>query len=355
MSHRFYLTAALLFACLFSSCKKDATTELEGDWLFPIAKGALSLNSVSSLKNLNYHIQIPAQSIAQPVNIPVSSPGLRLNHVGPFPIQITDWLHRLDVDTLEFSGSLNNFFPVPIGAGTQVVMRTSRDTSGSANIAGTANIPALVQPGGLFSFDIRVLNKTLNDSVYFFLENFSAPAYNSVTFSTTATTLDITLKVINAGYIQIYTGKTFRSDDTTEFSAGSGDQISSHTSGTLSDTATTGMINVFADNGLPANASIQLYFMDATKTRLLDSLFIGAGFNAGGGKTDGAGNPAYVASTLTRVQVSRMKLDHVKAAAYVVSRFQFNTIGYTGNIVAANRNPNLSIQLTGDLRLNIRF
>ncbi len=355
MNKLLLVSAFLLLAAGFSACKKGATAELEGDWLFPIAKGDLSINSLNSLKNLEYHIQIPAQSISQPVNIPVSSPGLQLQHVGPFPVQITDWLHRLDVDTLEFSGNLNNFFPVPIGAGTKVVMRTSADTSGTTNIAGTANIPATVLPGGLFSFDIKVLNKQLGDSVFFFLEEFNSPPYNNVVFSTTATQLNITLKVITASYAAIYTNKTFSSIDTTEFSAGSDDQLGVHTSGTLSDTATSGNINVFADNGLPANTIVQLYFLNSTKTQILDSLFVPESFTIAGGRTDGAGNATYVAPNSTKVPISRRKLDNIKQAAYVISNFRFNTIGFTGPYVSINRKPALTIQLTGDLKLNIRF
>src|ERR1051325_2345973 len=94
----------LLFLAIATSCNKDKTSEFDGDWLFPIAKGDLSINSLSQLKNLAYNIEVPPLSIGQPVNIPVSSPGLQLSHVGPFAVQITDWLHRIDVDTLAFTG-----------------------------------------------------------------------------------------------------------------------------------------------------------------------------------------------------------------------------------------------------------
>jgi hypothetical protein len=355
MKYRSLLLPALLLMLAAASCKKETSTELEGSWLFPIAKGALSLNSLSSLKNLKYHINIPAQSISQPVNIPVSSPGLRLAHVGPFPVQITDWLHRLDVDTLGFSGTLNNVFPIPIGAGTSVVMRTSRDTSGSGNIAGAAVINSNVPPGGQFSFDIQVLKKTLTDSVFFFLENFNSPPYSNVTFTTSATQLDITLHVLTASYVEIYTNRSYVSRDTTDFSAGSGDLTSSHSSGSLADTGIAGIINVFADNGLPSNSSIQIYFLDNSKARILDSLFFPTSFTVERGRTDGAGNPSYIASTSVKVPVSKLKLDNIKQAAFVISQFQFNTMNTPGPWVSANRNPSLAIQLTGDLKLNIRF
>jgi hypothetical protein len=349
------LTALALLLFVFASCKKDSTTEIEGAWLFPIAKGELSLNSLSTLKNLKYHIDIPPGSVGQPAFIPVSGPGLHLSHVGPFPVQITDWLHRLDIDTLDFSGTLANFFPISIGPGTRVVMRTSRDTSSDANIAGYAPIPNAVPAGQNFTFDIKVLNKTLGDSVFFFLENFNSPAYSGVTFSNTPTQLDVTLKVLTASYVEIYTGRTYISTDTTEFSAGTDDQIGGRTNGTLSDTSTAGVITVFTDNSLPANASIQIYFMDDSRTKAIDSLFTPTAFNVERGRTDGAGNPSYVASASIVVPVTRLKLDHVKQASYIVSKFQFNTMNTPGLYVSANKYPKLAIQLTGDLKLNIRF
>lgn len=349
------ILSALAFLIVFASCKKDATTEMEGAWLFPIAKGNLSLNSLSTLKNLKYHIDIPAESLGQPAFVAVSAPGLQLAHVGPFPVQITDWLHRLDVDTLDFSGTLANFFPIAIGPGTRVVMRTSRDTSSDANIAGYAPIPNTVPAGKDFTFDIKVLNKTLGDSIFFFLENFNSPAYTGVTFTNAPTQLDVTLKVLTASYVEIYTGRTYESSDTTEFSAGTDDQIGGRSNGTLSDTSVSGYLTVYTDNSLPANASIQIYFMDATRTRAVDSLFYPTAFNVERGRTDGAGNPSFVASASIVVPVTRLKLDHVKQASYIVSRFQFNTMNTPGLYVATNRNPKLAIQLTGDLKLNIRF
>jgi hypothetical protein len=349
------LTLLALLLVVFASCNKDSTTEMEGAWLFPVAKGNLSLNSMSTLKNLKYHVEVPPGSLGQPVQIAVSGPGLHLAHVGPFPVQITDWLHRLDIDTLDFSGTLANFFPITIGAGTRVVMRTSRDTSSDANVAGYAPLPTDVPAGQNFTFDIKVLNKTLGDSVFFFLENFNSPAYTGVTFTTTPTQLDVTLKVLTASYVEIYTGRTYVSSDTTEFSAGTDDQIGGRTNGTLSDTSVAGVITVYTDNSLPANASIQIYFMDASRVKVIDSLFYPTAFNVQRGRTDGAGNPSFVASESIAVPVTRLKLDHIKLASYIVSKFQFNTMNTPGTYVAANKNPGLAIQLTGDLKLNIRF
>lgn len=342
---------AVLLAVTLASCSKDKTTDLEGEWLFPVAKGSLSINTISQLRDLEYHVRIPAPSINQPENIPVSSPGLRLAHVGPFPVRIIDWLKRMDVDTLEFTGSLQNFFPIPIGPGTIVTMRNTRDTI-AANIVGTAFIGQTVLPGQTFSFDISVRGKTLYDSVYFFLDNFNSPAYSNVTFSTTPTQLDVTLKVITASYAEFYTSKTFSSRDTLDFDASGRDDVTN--SSAISDTSTSGTINVFTDNGLPAAVTGQLYFLDAFRHTLLDSLFIG-NLNVVGGRTDLSGNTTYTDSRMAVVAISRQKLERIKAAKYVATAFTFSTMGYPGIYVAANRSSKLVIQFTGDLNLRIHF
>src|SRR5690606_19348499 len=168
-------------------------------------------------------------------------------------------------------------------AGTSISLRNSRDTAASS-IVGAATINQTVLPGEVFSFKIQVHNKSLGDSVFFYLDNFNSPAYTSVVFATTPAQLNITLNVVTASYVEVYTNKRFSSVDTVEFSAG----IEENT-GSLSDTALSGVVNVFSDNGLPANIEGQLYFLDESRTRVLDSFFIG-GLTIGGGQTDVAGN-----------------------------------------------------------------
>jgi hypothetical protein len=344
-------TATLLFlVAMTASCKKDKTNDLEGAWLFPIAKGNLSINSFSDLKNLRYQIEVPALSIGQPINIPISSPGLHISHVGPFPVLITDWLHRVDIDTLKFSGSLNNFFPIPIGEGTVVSMRNSRDTS-AASIVGVATIASPVEPGESFGFDIEVYNKTLGDSVFFFLDNFNSPPYNNVVFATTPARLEIQLNVVTAKYVEIYTNKSFSARDTSAFSTNSENVDNS---GGLSDTSLSGVINVFTDNGLPANVSGQFYFLDESRTQVLDSFFL-SNLIIGGGQTDAAGSTTFVSSKKAVVPVTRKKLNNMKRARYVATHFELNTSDYSGPYVRANKGPRLSIQFTGDLNILIWF
>jgi len=347
------LLTGLLVVITLAGCQKDQLSTVYGDWLFPIAKGSISLYTLKELRNLQYDIDIPALSIGQPVGIPISAPGLQIDHVGPFAVQISPWLHRMDIDTLEFSGSLHNIFPIPIGAGTRISMRRTRDTA-AGNIVGSTTVLTNVPPGSLFSFNIRVMNKTIGDSVYFFLDNFTSPPYNNVVFTNASTQLSIKLKVITASYVEAYTGKTFSSIDTSDFSTNTDDQLSNGTGGTLSDTGVSGYINVFADNKLPANVTFQLYFMNEGKTAIIDSLFISR-LMVGGAMTDFTGMPLNTVSTAEKVLITRKKINNMKKARYAITDFRVNTNGYLPPVVRANKQAKLDIQLTGDLNLKISF
>jgi len=352
MKRALILVSLLTFGGLLivAGCSKDRKTELQGNWLFPLAKGELSINSISTLENLEYNVDIPAFSLGVPENVSVSSPGLQISHVGPFALQIADWLRRVDIDTLEFTGSLQNFFPVPIGAGTRITMRNRRDTT-ATSVVGSMTIASDVAPGATFSFGINVYQKSLIDSVYFYLDEFRSPAYSNVVFSTTPSHLRIRLGVVSASYIEIYSNKRFSSTDTLEFNAGSDESISQTP---LADTATRGELKVFADNGMPAAVSGQIYFLDNSRTRVLDSLFNGD-LVIGAGQTNTAGATTFTNSTRQSVAVSHKKLENIKAAAYIATRFTVSSQGVIPPYVGANRSASLRLQFTGDLNINVRF
>jgi hypothetical protein len=348
------LLLMLLFPVMLLSCSKDQHTTTNGDWLFPVAKGSLSLTSLSELKNLKYSVQIPAISIGQPVGVPVSSPGLSIAHVGPFALQITPWLKSIDIDSLEINTTLRNIFPIPIGAGTQISIRNSKDVSGNGNIIGSTIIANDVAPNAQFSIDFKAANKTFGDSVFFFLDNFVSPPYKNVVFAITPTELVVTLKVITASKVELYSNKVFSSVDTMEFKAGDEDNLGGGTGGAISDTSVSGFLNVFLDNGLPAHVSFQAYFLDAGKTQIIDSLFT-TDLKVAGANTDAAGTPLAIVSTVTKVNITQGRINNIKKAAYTVTRLHFNTLGYTAPWVTANKNAKLDVQITGDLNIKIRF
>lgn len=341
----------LAFPLLFS-CNKDGYGSSEGAWLFPIAKGEFSLATLRNLRNTNYSATINPSNIGQPIGVVVNSPGLALDHVGPFAFRINDWLKRVDIDSLSISVSLDNAFPIPIGAGTIISIRNTNDVISNANIVSSVRIQQDILPGQRFAFDLKVLNKTLYDSVYFALDSFRSPPYNNVTFNTTPTLLQASLSIITSHYVEVYANKTISSKDTFEFDSGNQDNLGNNTGGIIHDSDVNGYLNVFLDNSVPANGKLQMYFLDATRTILLDSMFdFPITFLAV--ETDAAGTPQSVNSTLTKVPIRRGKLDNIRQAKYTITDFVVNTNSTSKPFVSANRQATLKMQFTGDLNIRI--
>ncbi|MBS1630721.1 MAG: hypothetical protein JST27_11755 [Bacteroidetes bacterium] len=349
------LLACLLLACAGISCKKDKSVNLDGHWLFPIAKGTFSLNSLSMFRNVQYHMEITAGDLHQPIETPVSSPGLAFNFIGPAKVPITDCIARIDVDTFSFSGVLTNQFPVTIGAGTLLVLRTSPDTTTNTNIAGFATVQNDIPPGSPYNFQVFIKDKILGDFVYLFLEHFSTPAFSNVRFHTQPSSLDIKIEVLKASYLELFSNRECLSEDTTEIDFNGQDQSASQTNGSLSDTAMSGNINAFGENSLPISARFQLYFLSSDKTKALDSLFPSGPFQVEPGSTDNTGNPVFTSRNKTSIPISRNKLNRIKQASYVASHLYMSTMGMSGPVQKANKSASLQLQLTGDLRLKIRF
>jgi hypothetical protein len=351
------LTLPLLaLLCLTAaSCKKDKQTNLEGDWLFPIAKTSFSLNSLEMFRKFSYQMELKPSDIHQPVGTPVSSTGLYIAYVGPATMPLMSCLARLDVDTLSFAGTFTNHFPVAVGAGTRLVMRTTADTTTATNIAGAVTVMEDIPPGGSFSFSVLVEHKILGERVYLYLDNFRTPAFSKVVFSSQPSTFDVRLDVFTASYAEMFTGRECMSEDTTEFSVGEKEQGGMQSGGVLSDTAMSGVINVFADNSLPCQGQWQLYFLNGDKSQVLDSLFYPAAFDIEAGRTSATGSPLNTASVMAKVPISRNKLERLKRAPFVVSRLRLSTMGMPGATVSADKTAALKLQLSGDLHLNIRF
>ena len=352
----------LLFSSLFTvflsflitSCSKDKQMTANGDWLFPIAKGELSIASLGELNNLTYTVNIPPVSLGQPVGVPVTSPGLTIDHVGPFALEITPWLHRIDLDSIEINAKLTNFFPIPIGAGTEISIRNTSDGAATTNVIGRTIITKDIATNEAFSVDFNSANTFFGDSVYFFLDHFRSPAFASIVFNPQPATLVVTLKVIKASLAQLYSDKEFSSIDTAAFKAGDTDNLGSGTGGVVSDTSVSGFINVFLDNSLPTNLSLQAYFLDESRTMVIDSLFTSL-MKIDGVITDAAGTPASTKSTVTKVNITQKRVNNIKKAAFVVTKITFDTKGNAKPIIAANRQAKLAIQLTGDLNIKITF
>ncbi len=354
------LLIVLLVLCstYWMSCQKTplgtgGSTPWKSSWLFPAVKGDVSLANLKELRNNKFTHLIPALSLGMPTGVPLNLPGVTINHVGPFPQRISSWLYRANIDSFDLDISLQNLFPIPIGAGTKIVFRNDADTLNPANIIYSYSIPNDVAPHETFTINLKVINKTIEDTVFIYLDQFTSPGGNNVVFDPQPSLLTVTLKVLIMKSIEIYSNKQFVSTDTLGVSFGSSLNNQQQNNG-LTDTTATGQVHVYLENYMPVNTGIQVYFLNADKTAVIDSLFTNR-LSIAGATTDGTGEPLNQTNSETGIEITADRIRNIKSSTYCIFNFKFDTNGYPPPKVVANTHARLKIQITGDLNININF
>jgi hypothetical protein len=353
-----YLIIALVLIIGASSCKKAPTGNSSGipwksSWLIPAIKGSLSLANLKELRDNEYTHEIPALSLGFPtgVQIPIIPP-ITINHIGPFAQQISPWLHKANVDSFDLDISLQNLFPIPIGAGTQVVLRNDRDSLNPANIIYTYTIPKDVAPNETFTINLKVINKSFEDTIFMYLDQFTSIGGTNVTFTPTPTLLTLKLKVLIMKSIEIYTNKSFESNEIIGLDLSSNSNSSSNSN--FSDTSATGNVTIYLDNLMPVNVGMQIYFLASDTITVVDSL-LSTPLTITGATTDIGGEPLNSTKSKSSIEVSVKRIENMKACKNIKFKFLFNTLGYPSTYVVANKNAKLLIQIVGDLNLDVKF
>ena len=359
MKKTLYFLAIAFFSILGgSSCKKAPTGNSSGipwksSWLIPAIKGSLSLANLKELRDNEFTHEIPALSLGFPTGVPIPIiPGISINHIGPFAQQISPWLHKANVDSFDLDISLQNLFPIPIGSGTQVVLRNDRDSLNPANIIYTYTIPKDVAPNETFTINLKVINKSFEDTIFLYLDHFTSIGGTNVTFTPTPTLLTLKLKVLIMKSIEIYTNKSFESSQimAVDLKPDSSDMNNPN----FTDTSATGKIGLFLDNAMPVNLGMQVYFLASDTITVVDSLF-STPLTIKGATTDAVGEPLNSTKSNSYIQVSVKRLQNMKGCKNIKFKFLFNTLGYPSTYVVANQNAKLSIQIVGDLKLDVKF
>lgn len=113
-----------------------------------------------------------------------------IDPLGKFPSQFRSMFTTDDGQTFvksaiiqEFKAraSFNNVFPIPIGAGTRIVIRDSENTD---NVLLTHPIDTDVAPGESYAIDIDIFDETeVSGTLEFFIIDFQSPGGDNVTFT----------------------------------------------------------------------------------------------------------------------------------------------------------------------------
>jgi len=149
--------------------------------------------------------------------------------------------------------------------------------------------------------------------------------------------------------VKFYSGKSKSIRDTSDFT------ISSNTNTQqVEDSTVAGKIVVYLDNAFPLNVVFQIYFLDATRRNVIDSLFVN-GIRLNAATTDVSGSPLDVQHGVDSVLISVKHFQNIKLAKFAVTSLDLNTLNNQSQEINANNETYLNIQILGDLKLNLHL
>ncbi len=354
-----YLLIALLGLCLTVSCQKFSLNPQKqpwsSEWLVPVLKTSFSLENLKSLQNSTVSFQLAPVSIGIPsIGVPITVPPFTINHIGPFAQPVADWLHKANLDSLRLTVKMQNMFPIIIDSSTLVVFRNDPDTNNAANILYSSVIGRDVLPNETFTLNVDVFNKSIEDTLYLYLDNFTSPGGSNITFNPQPSVITSTIKVIDVASMEIKTNHGFKFVDTvpTSFLLGQGLNTGSGQSLNLKglDSIATGLVHAFVDNGMSLNIDLQVYVLDVNQVKI-DSFFTNRATILGGNNNVSTGDPTHIETTDNLINLDKTKLGHLTQGSYYLFDFGMNSNGYPGTFVKMNRNAKVALQLVGDIKI----
>lgn len=330
------------------ACKKQVVDDspIQSNWLLPLIKGNLSLNELTKLEGESFEYQITPNDIGMPTNQPFSSPDLEIDFLGPFAIPIQDIIKYLKVDTIEIGMKIHNLFPVKFNSGFTITLRSSRDTTITNNILFSSTFSNALQSNGKDSLTLNITNVTMNDSVYFFIEDLQIDAFTNVIFNENIP-IEFSINKVRLNEIALFSNQSIDLADTVAFDPG---DLSSVYNSAINDSSVSGYFNFYTDNAMPIHSKMQMVFMKDAERK--DSVFENS-FILDGADVNGAGNPKDPVSKKNVVNIRKSKLKNIEGSNKIVYSFSINTNGYPVPYVVISKNNLLGLQIVSDLKLII--
>ncbi len=340
-----FILSGISLLLTVASCKK--IDSLQPDILAPLIKSTAKVEDIGQIRDKHFTQEFPAASIGSyPVGVLLASVApIEIDHVGPYPYTLSDTVTFVDIDTMNFSLTFSNSYPISVQAGTQVVFRSSSDVNSTANIIFAHIISHDIAPNTSYTIDTIITNKYLPATIYMSLDTFRSQGGNNVTFSSQPSVLDFEIRLLSTFTVGVKTNITLGVQDTTDVQF-SGDQNN------YNDSTVTGIVSIYISNSLPINLHFGLDFYD-DNYNYLTSLYQ-SDMVAVGGTTDVQGNPTSVAvEQRFDDTLSIVRINQIRSATHAVYRVTGDTNGYSGTEVVVGKNCALNIQIVGDLQINI--
>ena len=324
------------------SCTKDKYNDLpaSGNWLLPLLNGEFSPVSLTALNNKTFDFSVWADEIGLNSGEPVSSPiPITVTNAGSFPIETTDLVETLTLDSGQVNLNIMNNFPVTIKAGSVI----SLVTSGSAIPVIQLELPEDLAPGlnQSYSFDIR--QKHLNHELFLNVDKLIIDSFNYVHFDGSELRMSIQFVDLSVAELGIAAQKNYVIRDTVEFNSSMIEYDDYDKM--LTDSTINATINFTALNHLPVNVTFQVYFFDLATNEIIDSLF------SPNILVEAAENAAEPIEAQQKAKIYKSRIDRIKTATQVIYSLNLDTYQQHSGIKTITKEQTLSLKASGDIRI----
>lgn len=313
----------LLPACDFNPNEK-VVPAWEMEIFGPLVKADLNIQNISELEDLEAKGEIaPSDFGIVATGIVPATPGPGISSPS-IPVDLTDAFSSAVFETGELSFKITNEMQINIQSAT-IEFRSGAIAIISQPIS---NVPA----GGTYTSPITNLNNTsIVSPLNLRVLNYRTSGGN-VTDLSKKIIVEVFLRNVKVKSITVTAAEDFSITDTSDFSI-SGNKIESESVG--------GVFNTYITNNFPMNLQFQIYFTDASKTVVLDSLF------DSGDQTilAGAGEKKFV-TTINSTKLNNLNKAEFARMALKLSAPPSGTITIQDNIF-------VKAQVVGDLKVKL--
>ncbi len=336
------LFSALWLAVLLSSCEFTREPTLptwEMDVLGPLTKSQISLKDFEGISDLEFDASISMGQLIPGFNDGTAYPFIPASTIpqaGPFDV-VSSQFGAVTFESGSLSLEFLNNLPVAINSADVEVISDGEPLF-------VINLPS-IQSGASYSAPaIDLAGKRFGKSLKSVIKNLSTAAKNSP-------------GVINSSHRVVIQLKTTKSvAKSIEFKAGTSFTTSSESpinfnSDEINTVSIVGAINFLANNGLPLNCKVQIYYLNEAKTKI-DSLFVGSQSITSAQINNQTGRPIQPTTSKLSTQLTKQKFDILEGAEFVLTQVEVVAPDAPA-IVTVENTDLLLIQTVGDFKVTV--
>lgn len=257
------LSLALLTGMWLSGCDPELLDDLE--WkpqvLTPLVTTTVNFYDLNALNGVTGQYTIAPERLGIPdfrFDVAIDVPPLGPIDLPPNFISMAEYLTLLEVNAARVDLTLNNAFPIPVGAGTRIVCQDS--LTGAEVFSYT--LPETVAPGGEIDIPVTLADAAIPTRMAILVKDFVSPGAAGVIFSLSPLTIQAKLQVLDLKQAHVRPGLEFELEESvSDFSLDLEE---------LKDTAAIGgTLSVYIDHRFPAEAEVFAEFLDENGATLL--------------------------------------------------------------------------------------